>query len=64
MQLFIAGISIQLQMDSINTLQVIESRMTARTFGDVHNPEKAPEVRRVLEELQEVWDHTSPDGVI
>ena len=38
--------------------------MTARAFGAVHNPEKGPEVRRVLEELLEPLDRTSPDGVI
>jgi hypothetical protein len=41
-------------MDTTNTLQEIESRMTARAFSAVHNPEKGPEVRRVLEELLEV----------
>jgi len=38
--------------------------MTARAFGAVHNPEKGAEVRRVLEELLEPLDRTSPDGVI
>jgi hypothetical protein len=38
--------------------------MTARAFGAVHNPEKGPEVRQVLQELLEVLDRTSPDGVI
>ncbi len=47
-----------------NILQEIESRMDARAFGAVHNPEKGPEVRRVLEALLEVLDRTSPDGVI
>ena len=51
-------------MDTTNTLQEIESRMTARAFGAVHNPEKGPEVRRALKELLEVLDRTSPDGVI
>jgi hypothetical protein len=59
-----ADISVQLLMDTTNTLQKIESRMTARAFGGVHYPEKGPEVRRVLEELLEVPDRTSPDGVI
>ena len=51
-------------MDTTNTLQEIESRMTARDFGAVHNPEMGPDVRRVLEELLEVLDRSSPDGVI
>ena len=51
-------------MDTTNTLQEIESRMTARALGAVHNPEKGPEVRRALKELLEVLDRTSPDGVI
>lgn len=59
-----ADISIQLLMDTTNTLQEIESRMTARAFGAVHNPEKGPEVRRELIALLEVQDRTSPDGVI
>jgi hypothetical protein len=38
--------------------------MTACAFGTVHNPEMGPAVRRVLEELLEVLDRTSQDGVI
>jgi hypothetical protein len=38
--------------------------MTARAFGAVHNPEQGPEFRRVLEELLEVLDRTSPNGLI
>ncbi len=41
-----ADSSIQLLRDTTNTLQEIESRMTARAFGAVHNPEKGPEGRR------------------
>ncbi|WP_094585155.1 hypothetical protein [Synechococcus sp. BO 8801] len=59
-----ADISIQLLMDTTNTLQEIEGRKTARAFGAVHTPEKRPEVGRVLEELLAVLDRTSPDGVI
>jgi hypothetical protein len=59
-----ADISIQLLMDTTNTLQEIESRMRGRTFGAVHNPEKGQEVRRVLVELLEILDRTTPDGVI
>lgn len=51
-------------MDTTNTLQEIESRMTARAFGAVHNPEKGPEVSRVIEEFLEILDRSSPDGVI
>jgi len=46
-----ADISIQLLMDTTNALQEIESRMTARAFGAVHNPEQGPAVRKTLEEL-------------
>jgi hypothetical protein len=49
-----ADISIRLLMDTTNTLPEIESRMNARAFGVVHNPEQGPEVRRVLEELLQV----------
>jgi hypothetical protein len=59
-----ADISIQLLVDTTTTLQEIESRMTARAFGAVHNPEQGPAVRQVLEELLEVLDRTSPDGVL
>ena len=38
-------------MDTTNALQEIESRMTARAFGAVHNPEQGPAVRKTLEEL-------------
>ncbi|MCP9935048.1 hypothetical protein KBZ08_14130 [Cyanobium sp. Candia 9D4] len=51
-----ADISIQLLMDTTNTLQEIESRVTARVFGAIHNPEEGPEVRRVLAELLDVLD--------
>ncbi|WP_216910769.1 hypothetical protein [Synechococcus sp. CCY 0621] len=46
------------------TVQEIEGRMTARAFGTVHNPKQGPKVRRFLQELMEVIDRTSPDGVI
>lgn len=58
-----ADISIELLMDTTNVIQEIQSRMTARAFGAVHNPEEGPKVRRVLSELLEVLDRTSPDGV-
>jgi hypothetical protein len=51
-------------MDTTATLQEIESRMTARAFGAVHNPEQGPAVRRVLSGLLEVLDDSSPDGLI
>lgn len=44
-------------MDSSVSLQEIESRITARVFSAVHNPERGPAVRAVT-------DATSPDGVI
>ncbi|MCT0207731.1 hypothetical protein [Synechococcus sp. CS-1332] len=59
-----ADISIQLLMDTTNTLQEIESRMTARAFGAVHDPEKGPAVRKVLSELLKVLDASSPYGLI
>ncbi|AFY27356.1 hypothetical protein [Cyanobium gracile] len=59
-----ADISIQLLMNTTNTFQEIESRMTARAFGAVHNPEKGPEVRRVFAKLLEVLDRASPDSLI
>jgi hypothetical protein len=62
MPFFTADISIQLLMNTTNPLQEIESRMTSRAFGAVHNPELGPEVRRVLDELLEDLDRTSPDG--
>ena len=40
------------------------SRMTARAYGAVHNPEHGPEVRRVLAQLLQVLDDTSQDGMI
>jgi hypothetical protein len=51
-------------MATTTTFQEIESRNTTRAIGAVHNPEKGPEFRRVLDELLEVLDRTSPDGVI
>ena len=59
-----ADISTQLLMDTTNTLQEIEGRITARAFGAVHNPEQGPAVRKVLSELLKVLDASSPDGVI
>ena len=59
-----ADISVQLLMETTNTLQEIESRMTARAFGTAHNPEMGPAVRRVLEELLDALERTSPDGLI
>jgi hypothetical protein len=49
-----ADIVIELLMEVTNHLAEIHDRMTARAFMAVHNPEKGPEVRRVLEELLEV----------
>ncbi|WP_216904463.1 hypothetical protein [Synechococcus sp. CCY 9618] len=60
----IADISIQLLMGTTNTLQAIESRMTARAFGAVPNPQRGLDVLRVPEELLVVPDRSSPDGVI
>ena len=46
------------------SLQEIEARITARVFAAVHQPERGPAVRAVLEQLLLVLDATSPDGVI
>ncbi len=64
MTLSTADISIQLLMDTMNALQEIESRVTARAFGAVMDPTKGPEVRDVLAQLLAVLDETSSDGVI
>jgi len=64
MTLSTADISIQLLMDTMNALQEIESRVTARTFAAVMDPTKGPEVRDVLAQLLAVLDETSSDGVI
>lgn len=59
-----ADISIQLLMDTMNALQEIESRVTARAFAAVMDPTKGPEVRDVLAQLLAVLDETSSDGLI
>ena len=64
MTLSTADISIQLLMDTMNALQEIESRVTARAFEAVMDPTKGPEVRDVLAQLLAVLDETSSDGVI
>jgi hypothetical protein len=64
MNLSTADISIQLLMDTMNALQEIESRVTARAFSAVMDPTKGPEVRDVLAQLLAVLDETSSDGVI
>jgi hypothetical protein len=64
MSLSPADITIQLLMDTMNTLQEIESRVTARAFGAVMEPTKGPAVRETLELLLAVLDESSPDGVI
>jgi len=64
MTLSTADISIQLLMDTMNTLQEIDTRVTARAFGAVMDPTKGPAVREILEQLLALLDETSPDGVI
>ena len=64
MALKTADIGIQLLMDSTVILQEIEARNTARAFAAVHQAERGPAVREVLEQLLAVLDATSPDGVI
>lgn len=64
MPLTTAAIAIQLMVETTTALQEIEARMTARAFSAVHNPEEGPSVRLVLEQLLQVLDATSPDGII
>ena len=64
MSLTTADITVQLLMDTMNALQEIESRMTARAFEAVMDPTKGPAVRAVLDQLLAVLDDTSSDGVI
>jgi hypothetical protein len=64
MALMTADIGIQLLMDSTANLQEIEARITARVFAAVHQPERGPAVRAVLEQLLAVLDAGSTDGVI
>ena len=59
-----ADISVQLLMDTMNALQEMESRITARTFAAVMDPTQGPAVRATLEQLLAVLDASSPDGVI
>ncbi len=59
-----ADISIQLLKGVTNALQEIHSHITACSFGAVHKPEQGPAVRQVLEELLEVLESSSPDGLL
>jgi hypothetical protein len=54
----------RLLIDSTDSLQEIEARITSRDFEAVHHPERGPTVRKVLKELLAVLDANSPDGVI
>lgn len=64
MPLTTADIGIQFLTDTTAALQEINARMTARAFSEVRNPEQGPAVRQVVEQLLQVLDATSPDGVI
>ena len=64
MSLSTADISVQLLMDTMNALQEIESRITARVFSAVMEPTQGPAVRATLDQLLAVLDASSPDGVI
>jgi hypothetical protein len=46
------------------SLQEIEARLRARVLAAVHQPERGPGVRAVLEQLLAVLDATRADGVI
>jgi hypothetical protein len=63
MSLSTADISVQLLMDTMNALQEIESRITARAFSAVMEPTQGPAVRATLDQLLAVLDASSPDGV-
>jgi len=60
MPLTTADIGIQLLMDATVSLEEIEARITARVFAAVHQPERGPAVRAVLEQLLLVLDGTKP----
>jgi hypothetical protein len=64
MPLTTADIGTQLLMDSTDSLQEIEARITARVFEAVHQPDRGPAVPAVLEKLLAVLDATTPDGAI
>jgi hypothetical protein len=64
MPLSTSDITFQLLMDTMNTLQVIESRVTARVFGAVMDPTKGPAVRETLVQLMVVLDASTRDGVL
>ena len=64
MALTTADIGTQLLMDSTDSLQEIEARITARVFEAVHQPDRGPAVPAVLEKLLAVLDATTPDGAI
>ena len=64
MALTTADIGTQLLMDSTDSLQEIEARITARVFEAVHQPDCGPAVPAVLEKLLAVLDATTPDGAI
>jgi hypothetical protein len=59
-----SDITIQLLMDTMNALQEIESRVTARAFGAVMEPTKGPAVRETLTQLLAVLDESGADGVL
>lgn len=59
-----ADIGTQLLMDSTDSLQEIEARITARVFEAVHQPDRGPAVPAVLEKLLAVLDATTPDVAI
>jgi|LakMenE18May11ns_1017448.scaffolds.fasta_scaffold9316673_2 hypothetical protein len=64
MALTTADIGTQLLMDSTDSLQEIEARITARVFEAVHQPDRGPAVPAVLEKLLAVLDATTPDVAI
>ena len=64
MTLTTADISIQLLTDLSNSLSEVHDRLTARIDAADHNPTQGPQLRQVLEELLEVMDRCSTDGLI
>jgi hypothetical protein len=64
MPLTTADIGIQLLLDNTVFLQEFEARITAGIFAAVHQPERGPAERAVLEHLRAVLGTASPDGMI
>jgi hypothetical protein len=58
-----AAISIELLMDTTNTLQTLETLITCRADAAVHHPEKGPALRHLLAELLELVEARTEETV-